>query len=52
MQTNTYICRYMYVYTVGESRIESKRAIKYLGVVIDDRLNFKEHVKYVGEGHL
>ena len=35
--------------TVGESRIESKRAIKYLAVVIDDRLNFKEHVKYVGE---
>ena len=35
--------------TVGESRIESKRAIKYLGVIIDDRLNFKEHVKYIGE---
>ena len=37
------------VVIVGESKIESKRAIKYLGVVIDDRLNFKEHMKYVGE---
>ena len=35
--------------TVRKSRIESKRAIKYLGVIIDDRLNFKKHVKYIGE---
>ena len=35
--------------TVEWSKIESKRAIKYLGVIIDDRLNFKEHVKYIGE---
>ena len=27
--------------TVGGTRIEFKRAIKYLGVIIDDRLNFK-----------
>ena len=35
--------------TVGGTRIESKRAIKYLGVIIDNRLNLKEHVKYIGE---
>ena len=35
--------------TVGSTRIETKRAIKYLGVIIDDRLNFKEVVKYFGE---
>ena len=34
---------------VGGTRIESKRAIKYLGVIIDNRLNFIEHVKYIGE---
>ena len=35
--------------TVGGSRMESKKTIKYLGVIIDDKLNFKEHVKYIGE---
>ena len=35
--------------TLGGTRIESKRAIKYLGMIIDVRLNFKEHVKYIGE---
>ena len=35
--------------TVGGKRIESKRAIKYLGVIIDDKLNFKEYVKYIGK---
>ena len=35
--------------TVAGTKIESKRAIKYLGVIIDGRLNFKEHVKYIGE---
>ena len=35
--------------TVGGIRIESKTAIKYLEVIIDDRLKFKEHVKYIGE---
>ena len=35
--------------TVGGTRIESKRAIKYLGVTVDDKLNYKEHVKYIYE---
>ena len=35
--------------TVGVTRIESKRAIKYLEVIIYDRLNFKKHMKYIGE---
>lgn len=35
--------------TVGETAIQSSRTLKYLGVIIDDRLNFKEHVKYAGE---
>ena len=35
--------------TVGGIKIESKRAIKHLGVVIDDRWNFNELVKYIGE---
>ena len=35
--------------TVGDTKAVSKRAIKYLGVIIVDRLNFKEHVKYIGE---
>ena len=30
--------------TVGGKRIESKRAIKYLEVIVDDRFKFKEHV--------
>ena len=33
----------------GDVKIGSKRAKKYLGVIIDDRLNFKEHVKYISE---
>ena len=28
--------------TFGGTRIELKRAIKYLGVIIDDRLNLRE----------
>ena len=35
--------------TVGGTRIESKRAIKNLGVIVDDRLNCKEPVNYIGE---
>ena len=35
--------------TVGSTKIESKRAVKYLRVIIDDRLNFKEHLKFIGE---
>ena len=35
--------------TLGDTRIESKNAIKYLGVIIDDRLNLKEHMKSMGE---
>ena len=31
--------------TVGGTKIESKRAIKYLAVIINDSLNFNEHVK-------
>ena len=33
--------------TVGGTTIESKKAIKYLGVVVDVRLNFREHMKYI-----
>lgn len=33
----------------GGDTITSKRHIKYLGVMIDDRLNFTSHVKYVCE---
>ncbi|XP_065083435.1 uncharacterized protein LOC135705593 [Ochlerotatus camptorhynchus] len=32
--------------TVGEHAIALKRVLKYLGVMIDDRLNFKSHVEY------
>ena len=35
--------------TVGGTNIKSKKAIKYLSLIIDDRLNFKEHMKYNGE---
>ena len=31
--------------SIGHTKVGSKRAIKYL----DDRLNFKEHMKYIGE---
>ena len=37
---------------VVDTRIESKRVIKYLGVIIDDRLNFKEHVNTSAKMHL
>lgn len=35
--------------TVGEHAIASKRELKYLGVMIDDRLNFNRHVDYACE---
>ena len=35
--------------TVVGTMVESKWAIKYLRVIINDRLSFKEHVKYIGE---
>lgn len=35
--------------SVGVTRIESKRVIKYLAAIIDHRLNFKERVKHIGE---
>ncbi|XP_065091473.1 uncharacterized protein LOC135712450 [Ochlerotatus camptorhynchus] len=35
--------------TVGEHTIASKRVLKYLGVMIDDRLNFNSHVEYACE---
>lgn len=31
---------------VGDQMIESKDAIKYLGVMIDNRLNFRAHIEY------
>lgn len=34
---------------LGDDLITSKRSIKYLGVMIDDRLNFTSHVDYVCE---
>ena len=34
--------------TVGVQRITSKQAIKYLGVVVDNRLTFREHLMYIG----
>ena len=34
--------------TVDDQRITSKQAIKYLEVVIDKRLTFREHLTYIG----
>lgn len=34
---------------VGQEVIKSKRSLKYLGVMIDDRLSFKQHMKYCSE---
>lgn len=34
---------------VGEHVVHSKRALKYLGVMVDDRLNFNSHVDYACE---
>ena len=31
------------------TKTESKNAIKYLEVIIEDRLNFKKHMKFIGE---
>lgn len=31
---------------VGDSTIQSKRTIRYLGLIIDDILSFKHHVKF------
>ena len=35
--------------TIGGTRIVSKSSINYLGMIIDNRLSFKEHMKYIGE---
>ena len=35
--------------TVRGTRIKSNRAIKYLAVIVDDRLSFKEHMKDICE---
>ena len=35
--------------SIGDTKIESKNALKYLGMIIGDRLNFKEHVKFISE---
>jgi len=32
---------------IDKEMITSKRLMKYLGVIIDDKLNFKEHAEYV-----
>ena len=34
--------------TVGDHRITSKQAIKYLEVMIDNSLTFTEHLTYIG----
>lgn len=34
---------------VGKERIVSKRSLKYLGVMLDDRLSFKRHIEYCSE---
>lgn len=34
--------------TVGRQTIQSKEEIKYLGVILDRRLNFSAHLKYAG----
>ena len=31
---------------IGNYKIEEKRSINYLGVILDNKLNFKEHVQY------
>ncbi|XP_065088168.1 uncharacterized protein LOC135709723 [Ochlerotatus camptorhynchus] len=35
--------------TVGENAIASKRVLKYLGVILDDRISFNSHVNYARE---
>ncbi|XP_058466317.1 uncharacterized protein LOC131439391 [Malaya genurostris] len=35
--------------TIGEVRISSQRALKHLGVMVDDRLSFNAHVDYACE---
>ena len=34
---------------VGGTKIKSKRAIKHLGAIINDSLNSKQHMKFIGE---
>ena len=33
---------------VGDQSVTSKQAIKYLGLMIDNRLRFREHRMYIG----
>ena len=35
--------------TVGQELIQSKNAVKYLGVMIDNRLNFRERITQVSD---
>lgn len=35
--------------TVGDTEIRSKQSVKYLGVMIDNRLNFKSHIAFATE---
>lgn len=37
------------VIRVGQHEITSKRQIKYLGVMIDDRMNFGAHINYIAD---
>jgi len=32
---------------IGDTNVEAKRSFKYLGVMIDDKMNYKEHIEYV-----
>lgn len=36
-------------FTAGDTEITSKESVKYLGVMIDNRLNFKSHIRYATE---
>lgn len=38
--------------SVGDCTIESKRSLRHLGVMIDDKLSFASHVEYACKGHL
>ena len=36
------------IITVGDQHMTSKQAIKYLGIMIGNRLTFREHLTYIG----
>lgn len=35
--------------TIEEEKIKSKRSLKYLGIIIDDKLSFVRHIEYIQE---